>query len=69
MRPQYTVNDYLFEIWPLDTWSRKVILNELDSIGLEYTEQFTTMGTTSLQLSEADYKQAKTHLSGVIVEQ
>jgi len=69
MRPQYTTNDYLFEIWPLDGWSRKVILHELESLGLVYTEQFTTMGTTSYQFKELDYPQVKSHLSRVVIEQ
>lgn len=69
MRLQYTVNDYLFEVWPLDGWSRKVILQEVQFLGLEYIEQFTTMGTTSFQFKESDYKQVKAHLNGVVIEQ
>ena len=69
MRPQYTINDYLYEIWPLDGWSRKVILNLIESHNVVYTEEFTTMGTTSFRFDKTTYLAMKSHLDEVVLEQ
>ena len=68
MRLQYTVNDYLFEIWPLDGWSRKIILREVEKLNIPYSDQFTTMGTSSLQFSQEHYITIKQHLNGADIE-
>ena len=56
MRPQYSVNDYLYEIWPYDSWSRKLIQDYANDLSLIWTEVPTTMGTNALKFEPVDYK-------------
>ncbi len=57
IRPQYTINPILLEIFPIDNWSRKKIILSLNKIGYDYVP--TTMGECSLRFrSETDYQQA-----------
>lgn len=55
MRPNYTVNDNLMEIWPADPWSRKKIAIILEELSLEYVEIPTTMDTYAYRFSKNDY--------------
>lgn len=56
MRPQFSPNDYLHEIWPYDPWSRKQIINFATNLNLTWIEVPTTMGTNALKFEEVDYK-------------
>ena len=56
MRPQYSPNPYLCEIWPYDPWSRGRITELASILGLNWTEVPTTMGTNALKFEPIDYK-------------
>jgi hypothetical protein len=49
MRPQYSPNPNLCEIWPYDPWSRGRITELASTLGLSWTEVPTTMGTPALK--------------------
>ena len=55
MRPQYSPNPYLQEIWPYDNWSRQRITSLAKDLGLDWTEVPTTMGTTALKFEPAAF--------------
>lgn len=59
VKPQFTVNNESFQIWPLDEYSRTEILRIFgnNQIGFDYIP--TTMGMPALKFrSEQEYKQA-----------
>lgn len=59
VRPQYTINPIMMEIWPLDGWSRKIIIDALVENEIRYTFVFTTMGEPALKfLDSKDYESA-----------
>lgn len=55
MRPQYSPNPYLCEIWPYDAWSRNLITEFAANLGLTWTEVPTTMGTPALKFAPIDF--------------
>lgn len=63
MKPIYAFNDYLFEIWPLDQYARKhlVELCELDNYLYEVVP--TTMGTDAFRYTRNLYFSVKEKLS------
>lgn len=56
MRPQYSPNPVLQEIWPYDPWSRKEILKICEELRLQWQEVPTTMGTSALKFEQDDFK-------------
>jgi hypothetical protein len=61
LRPQYTLDPLNAQIWPLDQWSRKIILNLLTESGIIFDDTIpTTMGTPAIRIaSNNDYFTAK----------
>lgn len=49
MKPVYTLNENLCEIWPLAPESRSRITELASILGLHWTEVPTTMGTPALK--------------------
>ena len=58
-KPNYTINETLFEIWPMDEYSRKKILSLIESMNLTYTEFPTTMTTSGIYFGRDDFYQIK----------
>ena len=56
IRPQYSVNHVLFEVWPYDPWSRKEIQKIMCELNVHYTEMPTTMGTHAFKFEQTDYQ-------------
>jgi len=55
IRPQYTLDPTSAQIWPLDPWSRKLILQMLKDHMIEYDDSIpTTMGTTAVRFISTD---------------
>ncbi len=44
VRPQYTVTPLSMEIWPLDKWSRKLIIECLEKNQIRVDQVYTSMG-------------------------
>lgn len=61
-RPQYTLEPLTAQIWPLDSWSRNIIIRCLKEANLSYDDTIpTTMGTSAIRLrSNEDYLRAVT---------
>jgi len=55
MRPIYTVNDVLYEVWPVDGWSRKIITRHCSDQNILYKLSPTTMGEPALKFEADDY--------------
>ncbi|NDG29730.1 hypothetical protein EB118_06510 [bacterium] len=57
-RPQYTIESISAQIWPLDAWSREIIIRTLKEDNLPYDDTIpTTMGTSAIRLrSNKDYQ-------------
>ena len=49
----------MFEIWPMDEFSRKKIHSLIESMNLTYQEFSTTMGTLTFRFGRDDFYQLK----------
>lgn len=68
IRPQYTINHPLLEIFPLDKWSRKKIILSLNKVGYAYTP--TTMGECSLRFhNQEDFNLALSIVSKIEMDE
>lgn len=68
-RPQCAVNPSLMEIWPIDEWSRKIIIEAISSQGITYSLNQTTMGTPALKMNTTeDYEQALSIIKEIEIE-
>ena len=56
MRPQYSLNHFLREIWAYDPWSRKEVLKICEDLKIQYTEVPTTMGTPAFKFEKDDFE-------------
>ena len=59
VKPQASYTEVLYQIYPIDKWSRTEIVNYCFEKKLKFAEIATTMGTTSLQFSAEDYYKVK----------
>jgi len=55
VKPNASFTEVLFEIWPIDSFSRKAITEFCRNNNISFTEVFTTMGTTSFKYAPEDY--------------
>lgn len=55
VKPNASFTEVLFEIWPIDGFSRKAITEFCRNNNISFTEVFTTMGTTSFKYTPEDY--------------
>lgn len=67
-RPQASYNKTLFQLFPLDNWSRKIIKNYCTENTITFTELPTTMGENTLEFSEENYKQVKDFIDNYSLE-
>lgn len=59
IKPQASYTEWLSQIWPVDTYSREIIIKYCLDKQIRFTEVFTTMGTATLQFSAEDYYKVK----------
>lgn len=55
IKPCASFTEVESKIWPIDDFSRKIIIKYCHDSGIKFTEIFTSMGTTTLQFSSQDY--------------
>jgi len=63
MKPIYAFNDYLYEIWPLDQYARKHLVELCETHNYLYEAIPTTMGTDAYRYQKDLYFSLKEHLS------
>lgn len=59
MKPVYAFNDYLCEIWPLDQYARKHLLEYCEYNSIVFSLEFTTMGSNSYRFESDLYHKLK----------
>ncbi len=69
VRPQYTITPILMEIWPLDKWSRKLILDCLEKNNIKINLVLTTMGEPAIKFKDnKDFERAYTLIKDLEIE-
>lgn len=69
MKIAFTNIPELLEIFPLDPWSRKHIIEILDNLNMEYGYASTSLGIPAIRLKDKDsFDKAKTTISNFDVE-
>lgn len=53
--PRCSFTEWQYQIWPIDDWSRKILINYCIIQNMRFTEVLTTMGTNALQFTPEDY--------------
>jgi hypothetical protein len=57
------------EIWPIDEWSRKIIIDTVSNQKIEFTLNQTTMGTPALRMNNIeDYEKALSTIKDIEIE-
>ena len=57
--PQAAYNDLIYQIWPIDGWSRKTLLTHCETQNIPYETVTTTMGEPAFQFDAEIYYQLK----------
>jgi len=69
VRPQYTVTPLNMEIWPLDKWSRRLILECLEKNLIRVDQVYTSMGEPALKFkNNKDFERAYTLIKDIEIE-
>lgn len=69
IRPQYTINPLMMEIWPLDKFSRTLIIKALYESNLTFDFNPTTMGEPAIKFTNnKHYEQAIKIIKDIEIE-